>query len=204
MVAVTPGSGVIAEYRAETGENAQQTGSQTGIAAPYWVKIERDLAGNLTAYSSTDGSTWQMLGQPVPFQMDSNAYIGLAVTAHNATVTCEAKFSNVTITGNTGPLWTNQDVGIQSNDAEPLYVAIANSAGNPAVVVHDNPDVALIDTWTEWVIPLQTFADQGISLTDVDRIAIGLGTRGNMTTPGGAGKMFIDDIRLYRSRTDAE
>jgi len=204
LVAVTPGSGVIAEYRAETGENSQQTGSQTGIIAPYWVKIERDLAGNLTAYSSANGSTWQMLGQPIPFQMGSNAYIGLAVTAHNAGLTCEAKFSNVTITGNAGSLWANQDIGIQSNNAEPLYVALANSAGNPVVVVHDNPDAALIDTWTEWVIPLQTLADQGISLNNVDRIAIGLGTKGNMTTPGGAGKMFLDDIRLYRTRTAAE
>ena len=205
LVAVRPGSnGVIAEYRDETGQGAQQMDSLTGITAPYWVKIERDIAGNFTAYSSDNGSTWQMLGQPIPFQMAANAHIGLAVTAHNATATCEAKFSNVTIIGNAGPLWTNQDIGIQSNNAEPLYVALANSAGNPAVVVHDNPDAALIDTWTEWVIPLQAFEDQGIVLTNVDSIAIGLGTQGNMTIPGGAGKMYFDDIRLYRSRTAAE
>jgi len=204
LVALTPDNGVIAEYRAETGGNSEQTASLTGIVTPYWVKIERDLAGNLTVYNSANGSTWQMLGQPIPFQMASNAYVGLAVTAHNVTATCEAKFSNVTITGNAGQLWSNQDIGIQSNDAEPMYVAVANSAGNPVVVIHDNPDAALIDTWTEWVIPLQTFADQGINLSDVDRIEIGMGTKGNTTTPGGAGKMFIDDIRLYRSRASAE
>jgi hypothetical protein len=136
--------------------------------------------------------------------MGTNVYIGLAVTSHNASAICQAVFTNVTTTGSVGPQWANQDVGISSNDAEPLYVALANSAGNPVVVVHDNPDAALIDIWTEWVIPLQTFADQGISLADVDRIAIGLGTKGNMTTPGGAGKMFLDDIRLCRSRTAAE
>ena len=204
LVALTPENGVTAEYRADTGGNAVQTASLTSIIAPYWVKIERDLAGNLTAYSSANGSTWQMLGQPIPFQMTSNAYVGLAVTAHNVSATCEAKFSNVTITGNIGPSWSNQDIGIQSNDAEPMYVAVANSAGDPAVVVNDNPDAALIDTWTEWVIPLQTFVDQGIDISDVTSIAIGMGTRGNTTTPGGAGKMFIDDIRLYRSRTSAE
>jgi hypothetical protein len=48
------------------------------------------------------------------------------------------------------------------------------------------------------MIPLQTFADQGVVLTDVDKIAIGLGTQGNMTIPGGSGKIFFDDIRLYR------
>ena len=205
LVAVRPGSGgLLAEYRTETGQGAQNMASLTDITAPYWVKIERDLGGNFTAYSSDNGSTWQMMGQPIPFQMASNSYIGLAVTAHNATATCEAIFSNVTITGNTGPLWANQDVGIPGNDSEPLYVALANSTGNPAVVVHDDPDAVLIDTWTEWVIPLQTFEDKGIVLTDVDSIAIGLGTQGNMTIPGGAGKMYIDDIRLYRTRTAAE
>jgi hypothetical protein len=204
LAALTPGNGVIAEYRAGTGGNAQQENSQTGITAPYWIKIERDFGGNITAYSSANGSSWQMMGQPIPFQISSSAYIGLAVTAHNASATCQAIFSNVTITGNVGPSWSNQDIGIRSNVAEPLYVAIANGTGNPVVVVHDDPDVALIDTWTEWVIPLQKFADQGINLSDVDRIAIGLGTRGNTTTPGGAGKMYIDDIRLYRSRASGK
>ncbi|MHC4323269.1 MAG: LamG domain-containing protein [Planctomycetota bacterium] len=205
LVAVRPGSnGVIAEYRDEAGQGAQQMDSLTGITAPYWVKIERDLAGYFTAYSSDNGSTWQMLGQSIPLQVGSSAYIGLAVTAHNAAATCEAVFSNVTISGNAGPLWANQDIGIQSNDAEPMYVAVSNSAGTPAVVVHDNPGAAQIDTWTEWVIPLQEFANQGINLGDVDKIAIGLGTRDNLTAPGGAGKMYFDDIRLYRSRAAAE
>jgi hypothetical protein len=204
LAALTPGSGVIAEYRADTGGNAQQENSQTGITAPYWIKIERDFGGNITAYSSANGSSWQMMGQPIPSQISSSAYIGLAVTAHNASATCQAVFSNVTITGNAGPSWSNQDIGIQSNNAEPLYVAVANSAGEPAVVVNDNPDAALIDTWTEWVIPLQKFADQGINLSDVTSIAIGLGTRGNTTIPGGSGKMYIDDIRLYRSRASGK
>jgi hypothetical protein len=71
-------------------------------------------------------------------------------------------------------------------------------------VVYDDPDAAQIDTWIEWVIPLQIFADQGIKLTNVDRIVIGLGTQGNMAIPGGSGKMFFDDIRLYRPRDAAE
>ena len=83
-------------------------------------------------------------------------------------------------------------------------MAVSNSTGTPAVVINDDPAAAQVDTWTEWVIPLQAFADQGIVLTNVDRIAIGLGTRGNMTIPGGSGKMFFDDIRLYQPREAAE
>ena len=130
--------------------------------------------------------------------MVSNIYVGLALTSHNASVTCEATFSNVTITGTAGTQWLNQDVGIASNDAEPLYVAVSNSTGAAVVVAHADPTAATISAWTEWVIPLQTFADQGINLADVDKIAIGLGTRGDATAAGGSGTMYFDDIRLYQ------
>jgi len=91
-------------------------------------------------------------------------------------------------------LWFHGD---SSNAPERMYVAISNSTGVPAVVYHEDTSAAKKATWTEWIIPLQTFADQGIILTDVDSIAIGLGTRGNLTVPGGSGKIYIDDIRLY-------
>jgi hypothetical protein len=71
-------------------------------------------------------------------------------------------------------------------------------------VYNDNPDASVTNIWTEWIIPLQAFADQGVNPADVDRIAIGLGTQGNMTIPGGSGKMFFDDIRLYRTRDAVE
>jgi hypothetical protein len=133
--------------------------------------------------------------------MDGNVYIGLALTSHDTALTCEAKFSNVTITGTAGTQWAHQDVGILSNNAEPLYVAISNPGapgGAPAVVSHDDPAAATIDTWTEWVIDLTRFADQGVNLADVDSIAIGLGAQGDAAATGGAGTLFVDDIRLLR------
>jgi hypothetical protein len=119
-----------------------------------------------------------------------------------------AKYSEVELTLIAPRDWTEEGVaelslwfrGTAGNAPEPLYVALSNSAGQPAVVVHENPNAATIETWTEWVIPLQTFTDKGINLQNVDKMAIGLGTRGNQTTPGGAGKMYFDDIRLYRPR----
>ena len=61
-----------------------------------------------------------------------------------------------------------------------------------------------IEAWTEWVIPLQVFADKGVDLTEVDRIAIGFGDRDNPQQNSGDGTMFFDDIRLYRPRGAAE
>ena len=109
--------------------------------------------------------------------------------------------------------WTDEGVnelslwlhGSSTNSADTLYVAVANTTGTPVVVEHENPAAAQTGEWTEWIIPLQTFAEKGIDLTDVTSIALGIGTRGNTSTPGGSGKMFFDDIRLCRNiETDSE
>jgi hypothetical protein len=92
-------------------------------------------------------------------------------------------------------LWTHGDA---ANAADPLYVAISNTAGAPAVMAHDDPSAATNTTWRQWRILLQIFADQGINLTDVDKIAIGVGSKGGAAA-GGTGTMYIDDIRLYRA-----
>jgi len=100
--------------------------------------------------------------------------------------------------------WTEKDAdrlviwfkGDWINVAVPMYVAIANTTGTPAVVNHDNPEATRIDVWTEWVIPLQAFADQGVDLTDVNTLSIGFGNKANPQA-GGSGKVVFDDIRLY-------
>ena len=112
-----------------------------------------------------------------------------------------AKYSEVEMTLVYPRDWTEKDVstltiwfrGEPANAAEPLYVALNGTAA----VTHDNPDAALVEEWTRWDIDLQLFADQGIDLANVDKIAIGLGTRGNTTTPGGSGNMYFDDIGLH-------
>ncbi len=125
--------------------------------------------------------------------MSSNVYVGLALTSHNNNATGEAKFSNVQITGTVTGQWQSQDIGIPSNAAEPMYVALNGSAS----VYHDDPSAALIDTWTQWPIDLQEFAAQGVNLANVNTIAIGFGDKNNLQA-GGSGLVFFDDIRLYR------
>jgi hypothetical protein len=123
-----------------------------------------------------------------------------------------AYYSQVELTLSYPRDWTEEGVGELTiwfrgeadNDAEPLYVAVSNSAGAPAVMVHDDAAAAQVEIWTKWVISLQAIADQGIDLTNVDKIAIGQGVRGNLTTPGGAGKMYFDDIRLDRQAEAAQ
>jgi len=193
MVVVTPTQGVSFQRRRTAGAASIST-DVAGLMAPQWVKIERNVGGAVTASYSADGSTWTQIGTE-GVSMNIPMYIGLAVTSHNAGEVCEAKFSNVSITGTVSGQWTNQDIGITSNTAEQMYVVLNGSA----VVPHENPNAALITEWTEWNIDLQKFADQGVDLANVETIGIGFGDRDN-PQPGGSGIVYIDDIRLYLPR----
>ncbi|MHC4117739.1 MAG: LamG-like jellyroll fold domain-containing protein [Planctomycetota bacterium] len=196
---VTPGNGVAFQGRTDTGTSSFSA-NQTAVTAPHWIRLERDAAGNFIASHSTNGSAWEPVGSAVPtnIPMTSNVYVGLALTSHNSTEATEATFSNIAITGSVSTQWEHQDIGILSNDSEPLYVALSNKTGTPAVVVHDDANASATDVWTEWIIDLSRFADQGVNLADIDKIAIGLGTAGSATATGGSGTLFIDDVRLLR------
>jgi hypothetical protein len=95
--------------------------------------------------------------------------------------------------------WTEEGVtrlslwfrGAAANAAEWMYVALNGGTH----VYHADPKAAQAAGWTEWVIDLQAF--QGVTLTNVNTITIGFGTK-NSPAAGGSGKMYFDDIRLYR------
>jgi hypothetical protein len=63
------------------------------------------------------------------------------------------------------------------------------------IITHPNPAASAIGDWMEWNIPFVYFA--GVDLRAVTKMTIGAGDRAN-TEPGGAGDLYIDDIRLYR------
>jgi hypothetical protein len=200
----TPTEGCRFQARTDTDASATSdtsvaTAEQRAVTAPYWVKLERSVGGAFRGYYSSEGINWQSMSwNPQSISMASDVYVGLVLTSNNINMTCEANISNVTMTGTVSGQWANQDIGIASNAVEPLYVAVSNAGGAPAIVANSDPAAATIDAWTEWRVPLQAFADQGINLTNVDKIAIGLGSKSGTTTAGGTGTMYIDDIRLYR------
>jgi hypothetical protein len=191
-VFITPENGVRFQYRNDIGAITDRQFVED-ITAPYWVKLERTSGGLVRAYYSADGATWERFNL-TQVSMDTPMYIGLAVTSHEAALTCEAKFSNVSFPStNVDMSWNDQDIGMLSNEPELMYVILDNSAK----VYHDDPNASLINAWTEWVIPLDKFEDQGIDLTGVNSIGIGFGDKDNPQPDGGSGTMYFDDIRLY-------
>ncbi len=118
--------------------------------------------------------------QSMPFEYDNSA-----AAKSEATLTLTAN-RDWTVKGvTTLTIWYR---GNPSNTAETIYVTLNGTAR----VDNDNPDAATANSWTEWNIDLQAFADQGVNLSNVNSITLGLSS-----VTGGTGMMFFDDIRLY-------
>jgi hypothetical protein len=175
---------------------------------PHWIRLERDFTGNFNAYDSNDGVTWYPLAwNPVNIQMNSNVYIGLAVTSHTPGLQATAVFSNVSTTGTiTGATFTNMDIGILSNDPEPMFVSVKDTQGITATAYNTDANAVNVTEWTRWGqygqgVALSEFtADApGLNMASIESISLGFGTRGNIQ-PGGGGLVFFDDIRLYKPR----
>jgi len=188
--------------RTETG-GATDGDNPGAISMPRWLKIERDFSGNITAYHANDvGGTWDVWSQfesgSVSIPMDTPMHIGLAMSANAGGTAGTAVFSDVTTEGSvSAEPFTYQDIGIQSNAGEPMYVSIKDAGGQSDSYTNPDPNAVLAEAWTEWNIPLTEFG--AVNLGDVDTISIGFGTPGN-NQPGGTGLVYFDDIRLYGSR----
>jgi regulation of enolase protein 1 (concanavalin A-like superfamily) len=192
MVIVSPSNGVSFQRRLITNDDSEST-TQAGITAPQWVRLTR--SGNtFTAEYSAGGNNWVTVGDPVTINMSVDTYIGLCLTSHNVNETCTAEFSDVSTTGAVTGDWQSQDIGIESNIPEGLYVVVQDGAGNSAVVNHPDPLATTFSDWTQWDIPLTDFA--GVNMQNIEKMAIGVGDRTNPQA-GGAGTLYIDDIGLH-------
>jgi hypothetical protein len=139
--------------------------------------------GSLVGYANAPFAETTIVhsgNQSMPFEYDNSA----------------AGKSEATLTLTTNSDWTVKGVnkltiwhrGSNNNSAETMYVTLNGSA----TVDNDNPDASKSPRWTEWNIDLQAFADQGVNLSNVTSITVGL-----RTVEGGTGMLFFDDIRLY-------
>ena len=202
MTYVTPDGRLGVQVRFVKGEISYGGASDPGFfTGPRWVRLIRQGNAIVPQYSR-DGAKWEnALGVPsVDVPMNQAAYVGLALTSHNPRAACTAKFSDLTVPETRNPQWKHQDIGIISNVAEPMYVTLGSSTGTRAVVYHEDANAATKDDWTQWLIPLQRFADQGMNLANVDTVGIGFGDKSN-PQPGGSGIIYFDDFRLYRAAT---
>jgi regulation of enolase protein 1 (concanavalin A-like superfamily) len=191
-VVLTPSNGVSFPYRPHTGDVSYQT-NMAGLRAPYWVRLTR-TGDVFKAESSADGAVWTALGTEQTIAMAGTVYIGLCLTSTNTTAATTAQYSNVAATGAAGS-WLMAEIGIDhpGNSQDELYIKVEDSAGKSKKLIHPDPTAVLLNDWTEWKIPLSSVT--GVNLSKVERMCVGIGD-GNSSSPNGAGRIFIDDIRV--------
>ncbi len=191
------GDGGTYQWRDVQGERSNSNRTLVGIAPPYYVRLVRE-GNTFTVYMSADGVEWAQQGEPpVTIEMTDPVLIGLAVTSHQSGEKRTFTFDNVSTTGKISATAANQDVGIISNSAESLYVAVEDAAGNLGVVTHVDPAATRIDEWWNWKIPLLAFSDAGVDVADANNLYIGVGDIDNPTA-GGSGTIRIEDIRVVK------
>jgi hypothetical protein len=142
---------------------------------------------------TVNGSVVGHANPPITEQIFVHSGIqSMPMTYNNAVGKSEATLTltsnrDWTVNGvNTLTIWFR---GESSNAAEQMYAALNGNAR----IDHDDPDAATSTIWTEWNIDLQAFADQGVNLTNVNSITLGLSS-----VTGGTGTMYFDDIRLSK------
>ena len=128
LVSAAQGSGF--ERRLTTGGLTSWT-SGPMAGAPYWVKLVR--SGTIfTAYGSTDGVNWSLVGSDT-ISMGSSIYAGLAVNAHSTTNLNNSSFGNVqVIAATTGqpPRWTS----VQFDSQTGVHLQIDGEPGGNYIV----------------------------------------------------------------------
>jgi len=192
-----------------TAEDEVQDGPQVPqfpatLVIPHWMRLKRE-GDVFTAEHSSDGQTWEEVGDPVTVPMGQTIYVGLAVAAvqpeEDMSVNTST-FKQFSIDGTVdqpGPLEKVLDIGMPSNSSEEMYLIIEDNAGNSAVITNPEGNIATrASNWASWQVVLSGVADQGVDLTNVQKLKIGIGSK-LAPSAGGTGKMFIDDIRLYLS-----
>ena len=105
---VSAGRGVAFQRRTQTGGASAHTSG--GIfAAPRWVRLVR-AGTRVTAYSSSNGTTWTTIGSDT-IALGASAYVGIATTSHNSSLTTDADVSSVTVVRR-GPPSPQQDLDV--------------------------------------------------------------------------------------------
>jgi hypothetical protein len=84
--------------RTSTGGSSSVTTASGAI--PYYLKLIRNN-NSITAYRSSNGTSWTQVGSPVNISMTSTVFIGLAVCSKSPANLCTATFTNVTLSTST-------------------------------------------------------------------------------------------------------
>ena len=113
-------------------------------------------------------------------------------------------FSKVTRNFSPAEDWTLDEMallsfnlkGNETNQGQILSVELDDGT-HQATVEYVDSAITTTDTWTEVYFKLNDFSVQDVDLSNIESISIKVG---NGQSPGGNGRIYIDDLTLYTSR----
>ena len=94
LALVSAANGVHFQRRAAAGAVSTSTAA-SAMLPPAWVRAVR-IGNTVTTYWSTTGSSWTTIGS-VTLPLGASAYVGIAVTSHNAGARTTATVSDVSV-----------------------------------------------------------------------------------------------------------
>jgi len=181
--------------------NESGTGNNAG-QLPIWLKLTR--TGNMiSAERSFDGENWEPIDpetdpSETEVTMANTVYIGLYVCSRDDELSA-ATFYGVETEGNVSGEWTLAAIGGTGseqadgmNTIDKLYMALEDNSSNR----HDVyvPEVTAVGwgSWYEWTIPQSEFTSNGVDMSRVKKIIVGVGDPDDPMN--GIGTIFIDAI----------
>jgi len=163
--------------------------------AIYWTWID--------FWMNNTGSLVMVVRVVAPYVEEDIVYAGCQAMSLYYNNTDDPWYSETERTWETPQDWTMDGVdtltlyvhGAADNHPERLYVAIEDSAGQIAVVVHPDAEALSATEWQKWHIPLANLQADGVDVSSIKKMIIGVGDREN-PQPGGEGLAYFDDIML--------
>jgi internalin A len=87
--------------------------------------------------------------------------------------------------------------GASDNEPGQLYLTIEDDDGQIAVMTNPDPNAVFTEQWQQWSIPLADLIADGLDVTVIQKLSIGVGDPDN-PQPDGIGIIYIDDIRVIQ------
>src|SRR5262245_18107597 len=110
---ITGAYGIAFQRRLQPGDITSHTTGENANP-PRWVRLKR-VGSVVTAYSSSDGGTWQTIGSAT-IALGQSAFVGFAVTSHNPGSAATAVFSQASVTAAAADTTTALPGGQQTQD----------------------------------------------------------------------------------------
>jgi regulation of enolase protein 1 (concanavalin A-like superfamily) len=136
---VSGAQGLAFQWRSRTGRRSGEV-SGAVVTAPTWVRLVRQ-GDVFSAYSSPTGAAWTLVGSAT-VSMNTNAYVGLAVTSHDPNQTATGSFASLSFGGAPSPPssslpapWTAGDIG------SPTLPGSAAASAGIFTVTGGGPDI---------------------------------------------------------------